>query len=318
MGYDYKNITGKKVLVTGSTGFIGTHLCKRLFSLGCQVYGISRNFRNPAIDGDYEHFSSDLSDLGMVREIIGGVRPDYVFHLAGLPVGNRSYEFVLPTLESNLMSTLNLLLALTDEKCGKMILAGSLEEPAPGSNDIPSSPYAISKWAASQYGRMFQSLYQIPFVHLRLFMVYGPGRQDDKKLIPYVIKCLMEKRPPEMTSGSREIDWIFVEDVVEGLIRAAINTNVDGQTVDLGSGALISTRNLVEKIQQMMNSDTQLLFGSLEDRKMEQIRKADIERTYRQINWKPETSLDKGLARTIEYFQSEKALLKGDQTSPQD
>ena len=115
----------------------------------------------------------------------------------------------------------------------------------------------------------------------------------------------MNNEPPELTSGTREIDWVYIDDVIEGIIRSAIADQIDGQTIDLGSGNLVTTQELVQKISTEMHSETQLLFGSRKDRKMEQVRRANIENTYEKINWRPRVSLEEGLARTIDYFQKQ-------------
>ncbi len=300
---DYTGLRDSKILVTGATGFIGIHLCNALISNGCHVTAVSRNSKSDIHRESYTHYPVDLIDPGKVSKLIQETKPDFVFHLAGLPVGNRSIEFIPSTFDSNLVTTLNLLTSMTEQQQGKLIIAGSLEEPAGNSSEIPSSPYAMSKWAASRYAKMFAALYNTPVVHLRVFMVYGPGKQDEKKLVPYVINRLINNVPPELTSGSREIDWIYVADVVEGMLMAALSNEAEGQTIDIGSGNLITTRELVEQVKRMMNSETELLFGSREDRKMEQVRQADIRETFNRIHWKPRFSLEKGLSLTIDYFR---------------
>ncbi|MEJ2594657.1 MAG: SDR family NAD(P)-dependent oxidoreductase [bacterium] len=300
---DYKGLQGSKILVTGAAGFIGMHLCRALMNNGCHVTAVSRNSISDTVRNNYTQYAADLVDPEKVNMMIRETKPDFVFHLAGIPIGSRSLEFIPSTFEGNLVTTLNLLTAMTEQQQGKLIIAGSLEEPAGNSDEIPSSPYAMSKWAASRYAKMFYALYDTPVVHLRIFMVYGPGKQDENKLIPFVIKGLINQNPPELTSGNREIDWIYVEDVVEGMIMAALSPEATGQTIDIGSGNLLTTRELVEQIKRMMNSKTDLLFGSRQDRKMEQVRQANTRDTLKKIGWKPRFSLEKGLALTIDYFK---------------
>jgi nucleoside-diphosphate-sugar epimerase len=91
------------------------------------------------------------------------------------------------------------------------------------------SPYAAAKFAASAYGRMFHALYHTPVTILRLFMVYGPGQQDLRKLVPYVTLALLKGEMPRVSSGVREVDRIYVDDVAAGYLAAATATGVEGE-----------------------------------------------------------------------------------------
>jgi len=145
-------------------------------------------------------------DFGNVGTVVA---PDIIFHLASFVSGRRELEFVLPALRSNFLSTVNLLVCATTLGCRKVVLTGSLEEPE---GDIESavpapSPYAAAKGAASAYARMFYALYGTSVVTARLFMVYGPGQNDHKKLVPYVTRSLLKNQVAELMSGTREVDW---------------------------------------------------------------------------------------------------------------
>ena len=152
---------------------------------------------------------------------------------------------------------------------------------------------------------MFHALYQLPVVILRLFMVYGPEQQDLRKLIPYVTLCLLRGEAPELTSGQREVDWIYVDDVVDGLIAAAEASNVEGKTIDIGSGELVSVRNVVEDLTRLVNPKIDPFFGALAERPLEQVRKADVAATLAQTGWKPKTSLREGLQNTVSWYRQE-------------
>jgi nucleoside-diphosphate-sugar epimerase len=201
------------------------------------------------------------------------------------------------------MTTVNVLTAAVENGCERVILAGSLEEPNKFETNIPCSPYAAAKSSVSIYARMFHMLYQLPVVILRIFMVYGPGQNDFTKLVPYVISCLLRGEAPRISSGERKVDWIFVDDVVDAFILAASAPAVEGSTVDVGSGTLLSIRSFVEQLVRLSNSDIQPLFGALPDRPFEQIRVADTDSTYRMLGWKPATPLERGLRTTIRWYR---------------
>ena len=238
-----QQFSGQKVLVTGASGLFGSHLCSRLCQASAEVYAISRQFRS--CDNDCLHWKqTDLTEIDPVRQLLRTIKPEIIFHLASHVAGSRSLELVLPTLQSNLVSTGNLLTSATEVGCRRLVLIGSLEEPEASNNQVtPCSPYAAAKWASSAYGRMFHALYQTPVVIARAFMVYGPGQQDLRKLVPYVTLSLLQGQSPQLASGKRQVDWIYINDVVAGLLAAAQAPDIDGQTIDIGSGKLTPIRS---------------------------------------------------------------------------
>jgi nucleoside-diphosphate-sugar epimerase len=278
-------------------------LCQRLWKEGAEIHAVSRKAQ---VDhrGEICWWQADLRDPAATRSLLAAVQPDVVFHLAGCVTGGRDIEAVLPTLEHNLHGTVNLLLALTELGCGRIVLAGSLEEPAEGATQVCSSPYAASKWAARAYARMFHTLYGTPVVNTRIFMVYGPGQQPYKRLVPHVISSLLSGKAPKLTSGERKVDWIYIDDVIEGLLACARSQDILGGTVDLGSGCLTEVRAVALLIARLVGTEVRPEFGVLKDRQMEQVRVADARRTYDQLGWQPRTSLETGLRTTIAWFQA--------------
>lgn len=290
------------VLVTGASGFIGAHLCRRLLELGHRVAGVSRHHPENLPDG-VEPLRADLASPGETVALLARVQPEWIFHLAGCVTGGRGMELVRPTFEANLTSTVNLMEAAARQGgCRRFVLAGSLEEPD-AVQSAPSSPYAASKAAATAYARMFHSLYDLPAVIARIFMVYGPDQKDEKKLVPYVIDSLLRGEAPRLSSGTREVDWIYVDDVVEGLIRLAAAPDLEGCTLDLGSGERVAVREVVERIARLTGSAVPLHFDPAADRPMEQIRTADAAHTKSLAGWRPRFTLDEGLLATIAWHR---------------
>src|SRR5262245_5457747 len=297
----------KRVLVTGGRGFIGTALCQLLRQAGAEVWSVGRSAPGKS---DEHALVADLQSIDATRNAYVTAEPDYVFHLAGHAFGARSPDLVLYTYHSNLTSTVNLLLVAQENQCQRVVLTGSLEEPEPsGEWTVPSSPYAASKFAVSAYGRMFDALFGLSVVTLRVFMVYGPGQRDEKKLIPYVITSLLKGERLSLTSGQREVDWIYVDDVAEAYLHASTAPGIDGTTLDVGTGETATVREVVERLFSRLGVDSQLQFGSIDDRPMEQIRRADVERSRQMMGWSPRTSLDKGLRATIAWYRDRQAKL---------
>ena len=298
---------GRRVLVTGASGFIGTALCRRMSEEGAEVHGVSRAER-AATDVCTRWHKCRLDDIDEVRALLGKTRPDYIYDLASHVAGSRAVELVPPTFSGNLAGPVNLLTAATERGCERIFLAGSQEEPAPGPDDpVPSSPYAAAKFAAGAYGRMFFALYNTPVVNLRLFMVYGPGQQDLRKLVPYVILSLLKSDTPRVSSGARQVDWIYVDDVVAGYRAATAAKGLEGETIELGTGRLESVRGVVEQLCALIDPRARPAFGSIPERAMEQVRAADSDRTFRRIGWRAQTNLREGLALTARWYRDQVA-----------
>jgi UDP-glucose 4-epimerase len=290
----------RRVLVTGASGFIGGNLCRRLRERGAELHAVSRQHVEECTDG-IRWWNGDMAESERVAQIVKSAQPDVVFHLASRVEGTRDAAVVLPTLRSNLVSAVNVLSAASEFACSRVVLTGSLEEPVPGDpHQVPSSPYAAAKWAASGYARMFQELYRLPVLILRVFMVYGPGQRDLKKLVPYVILSLLRGERPKLSSGNRDVDWIFVDDVVEAFLAAGLSTETG--TLDIGSGELVKIREVVERLVREVNPRIQPLFGAIPDRPLEQLRVADVAATTQRLGWRPTTSLDYGLRQTVKWY----------------
>jgi nucleoside-diphosphate-sugar epimerase len=291
-----------KVLITGGSGFIGRHLCRRLTNDGHQVHITSRR-AIPAKHSRPTWHQADLADLTAAREVLARVEPEIVFHLAGAVGASPELSLVLPTFQSLLMSTVNLLLAAKEIGCQRIVLSGSLTEPSPvGDSATPQAPYAAAKWAAAGYGRMFYSLYDTPVVVLRPFMTYGPG-QAHTKLVPSVTLSLLRRERPRLSSGRYSSDWVYVSDVIEGFVAAATTPGIEGKTIDLGSGSLVPMTDIVHRLVTIVGADIRPEFGALPDRPQEIATTANTLEAAKNLGWRATTSLDAGLRKTVDWYR---------------
>ena len=299
---------GAIAVVTGGAGFIGSRLCDLLRGSGWEVHSASRRPTGP--ESATRHRQVDLTDAEATRRLIDETQPDHVFHLAGHVSGIPGVEHVLPAFRSNLQTTVNLLTMLAETGSSRFVVTGSLVEPDAASplDRIPSSPYAASKWASSDYVRMFHALYAFPGSVARVFMVYGPAQQDATKLVPYVIESALRAEPPAISSGTRQIDWVYVDDVAYGLALMAVADGIGGRTVDLGSGRLVTTNDFVTRICELSGTGVRPKVGARADRPFEPVRLADVAETRRVLGWAPSTSLDEGLQRTIDWHRAQRGL----------
>ena len=297
------SLSGRRLLVTGASGFIGARLCRRAVDAGAVVHAVSRRAYSDADGIRWEQ--GDITDEAFVQALVRGVQPDHVLHLASEVTGSRDVAYVLPMLRANLLAAVNLMVACAQAGRPRVVLAGSMEEPDMGDADaVAQSPYAAAKWGQLAYARHFQALHELPVVHLRVFMVYGPGQLDLYKLVPYVTVSLLRGESPKLTSGAREVDWVYVDDVVDAFLRAAVVPGVEGRSLDVGSGELVSARALALRLHELVGGDAAPEFGAIPDRALERVRAADPRVAERAMGWRPRTALDHGLTQTVAFYRS--------------
>ena len=296
---------GKRVLITGASGFLGQHVVNQLAALGCHVTCVSRN---PHSDdrSNVEWLESDLTNRACATWAVREAEPSVIFHLAGESKGDQKIENVMDCFKNDLEATVNCLLAAYElGGCSRFVMTGSLEEPIfPEDRDdadpIPLSPYAAAKFASGFYGRMFNRIYNLPVVVLRPFMTYGPG-QKKHKVVPYTILSLLRGEPPQLSSGDRLIDWIYVADVVDAFVLAGVAPNAAGRTFELGSQEAVPLRAVVEKIYSLVGGPRPV-FGVMQDRGVKRVANS-YEAFLVLNNWEPQTRLDDGLRETVEWYR---------------
>lgn len=297
--------TDRTVLVTGGTGFIGSRLTERLLDAGAEVHAISRSPRDDSEDR-VRWRVGDLRDSDFVESAVGSVEPTVVFHLAALVTGSRDLDLVRPLLEHNLLATVNLLLACARTHRPRVVLVGSIEQvDSTTERSVPHSPYAAAKGSAAEYGRMFHQLYDLPVAGVRPAMVYGPGQRDLSKLVPYTTTSLLKGKPPRILNPPRRADWIYVEDVVEGLLAAGRCDALVGRSVELGTGQLTSVREVVTLIDELVDGSAAPHFGKPASGRSEHELAADTATVAELLDWESSISLEEGLRRTVEWYREE-------------
>ncbi len=295
-------LSGAVALVTGGSGFIGRRLCSELAAHGAIVYSVGR--RHFASTGHAKHLVQDLSDGPATEALIGDVRPDYVFHLASVVRGRPVLADVSPMLVANLLSTVNVLTACLRSPCRRVVIAGSLVEPELRRfTDAPSSPYAAAKWASADYARMYSTIFGLPAVIARIFMAYGPAQFDQSKLVPHSVMSALRGKAPSIASGTRAIDWIHVDDVVDGLMAIAVAKGLEGKTIDLGTGVAHPTLQVVRMICETAGTGVSPAVGALPDRPDEPSCVARTAETAAAIGWRARTTLEDGIPRTVEWYR---------------
>ncbi len=302
----------KKVIVTGGTGFIGSHLTELLLSRGYQVViiddlstGKMANIAPLLKRPNVEFIQGSITDLPRLQNFFQGV--DYVFHQAALSSVPRSVADPLSTNQVNTTGTLNVLLAARDNNVSKVIYASSSsvygDTPTlPKREDMipdPQSPYALTKLVGEYYCRIFHQLYNLPTICLRYFNVYGPRQDADSPysaVIPISITRLAEGKPPIIYGdGEQTRDFTFVKDVIQANIIGA-ESDACG-VFNIGRGESNTINDLARTITRIIEKDVQFEYQPQRAGDVKHSL-ADISRA-RAIGYEPQYSLDKGLRETI-------------------
>ena len=300
------------VLVTGATGFIGSHLAERLVAEGAEVTlavepGASQANVASILDKVRVH-EVDLHEGQTMQRLVRECQPSKVYHLAAVGVTDPG---VAPTLAAqvNVLGTLNLLEALKETEFNCFVNTGTCYEY--GHNDPPMredqmvdpiNAYAASKSAAWIFCNMYHRTRGCPIVTVRPFTVYGP-RQSERALIPQTIISALRGEYFAMTGGEQTRDFTYVDDVVEGYIRASRSEKAIGQTINLGTGEERPIKDVVLKAQELMGNPVKPMIGALPYRPREVWRLySDSSKARELLGWQPQVSLEDGLRKTIAWY----------------
>ncbi|MBU0571726.1 MAG: NAD-dependent 4,6-dehydratase LegB [Candidatus Omnitrophica bacterium] len=317
-------LKGKKVMVTGADGFIGSHLVERLLEEGCDVrafvfynsfnsWGWLDTFPEESIKR-LDVFAGDVRDPNGVREVMGGV--DVVFHLAALIGIPFSYNSPDSYVDTNIKGTLNVLQAARELGTSKILVTSTSEvygtaKYTPIDEDHPfqgQSPYSATKIAADRISESFFRSFDLPVVIVRPFNTYGP-RQSARAVIPTIITQLLDGAE-NIKLGALEPtrDLVFVKDTVDAFVEIAKNDRVIGEEINIATQLETSMGSLARTLITMVNPEAFI------ERDRERIRpgKSEVERllgSNKKItaltSWKPLRTLEEGLKETVEWFRNE-------------
>lgn len=316
-------LNGKRVLVTGATGFIGSHLARRLCKEGAEVHVLLRKgsdkFRIKDIVGNLVSWYGDLTDYQSLCSCIKNSKPQIIFHLATFRNVERDVKLIDFMIDTNIKGTVNLLRSVIDEKIALecFINTGTCEEygdvSAPFHEDrkeMPVSPYSASKVAATYFCQMIHKTMELPIVTLRPFLSYGPYQDTDMMFIPSLINHCLEGKDFPMTEGNQTREFNYVDDIVDAYILAAECQNAVGEIINIGNGIEYRIKDVAEKIVKMMGNPIRLLIGAMPKRAGETKHFfCSNEKAKRLLGWAPKTSLDAGLRKTIEWYENNIDLL---------
>jgi len=311
----------KKVLVTGAGGFIGSHLVEKLVLSGAQVRAFVRyNSRGDPgllklIPGEIlaklEIIPGDLRDMQSILDAT--LDCQYVYHLGALISIPYSYLHPVEVAENNLVSTLNVLSACKENGVERMVHTSSsevygtaLHVPIDESHPLQGqSPYSASKIGADKLVESFFCTYNLPAVTIRPFNTYGP-RQSARAVIPTIITQALTQDEIYLGNLDTARDFTYIDDTVNGFLQAATAENIDGETINLGTGSTIKIGELVNKITRIIGVQPEIVTDPyrLRPEKSEVLKLvSDNSLASKMLDWQPEVTLDKGLEQTIDWIK---------------
>jgi NAD dependent epimerase/dehydratase len=311
---------GKKVLVTGAGGFIGSHLVEKLAHSGAEVRAFVRyNSRGDpgllsllprGILDKLEIVPGDLRDLQALLSVSRDV--EIIFHLGALIAIPYSYKHPAEVVESNVLGTLNVLLASRENKISRLVHTSSSEVygsavrvPIDETHPLQGqSPYSASKIGADKIAESFYCAYDLPVVTIRPFNTFGP-RQSARAVIPSIIIQAINQNVVHLGNLEANRDFTYISDTVDGFLCAAQTSCIEGKTINLGVGSEIRIMELANEIVSILGKPVDIVVDSerLRPIKSEVTRLLSDNRLARELlGWTPKVSLRDGLIKTIEWI----------------
>jgi nucleoside-diphosphate-sugar epimerase len=301
------SITNDHILVVGGTGFIGTHIVKEALVRGLKVTIISKSHK-PLSDRikDVVYLSVDISKQDNLGKQLKDKIFQYVINLGGYVDHSNYSSGGDMVFNVHFNGTKNLINSIDKNSLKSFIQIGSSDEyganVAPqneSQRETPISPYSFAKTTTTHFLQMLYRTEHYPVVILRPFLVYGPG-QGMERFIPQVIKGCIEGKEFPTSEGKQLRDFCFIGDFVRSIFSSFDNTEAFGEVINIASGDPISIKDVVNKIQNIVNSGSPQ-FGNTAYRAGENMELyADIKKAKELLNWQPQISLEEGLKNTIE------------------
>ncbi|MFT8348044.1 NAD-dependent 4,6-dehydratase LegB [Clostridium saccharoperbutylacetonicum] len=324
-------LNGKKVLITGSEGFIGSHLTERLVELGADVTALVQynSFNNwgwidtfdKKIKDNINVVTGDIREYDGMKRIIKG--QDVVFHLAALIAIPYSYLSPMAYVRTNVEGTTNVLEACRDYDIQKIIHTSTSETygtalyvPIDEKHPMQGqSPYSASKIGADKIAESFYKSFNMPIATIRPFNTYGP-RQSARAVIPTIIsQVLSGKTEIKLGSLTPTRDFNYVKDTAEAFFKIAESDKTVGEVINAGSNYEISIGDTVRKIIDVLGKDVRIICD--EDRvrpENSEVNRlwADNTKIKKLTEWTPKYNLDRGLEETIEWIKNNMQYFKSD------
>ena len=297
----------KRVFVTGASGFIGRHLCAKLWTLGA-VVGAMRLDNGILAD---DTFVGNLCEYNDVSRAISRFRPDVVFHLAAQPIVDTALHNPFDTLETNIRGTYNLLNVCSHQENIKSFVHFSTDkvygetQDETGTTELSrldgvSHPYNASKLCADILAQSYASFSNLPISIIRSGNVYGEGDTHWDRLIPYVCKMLVEGKDPVLRSnGFLYRDYIYVSDVIDALLLVGEG----GKGIyNLGSEQAYTVKEIVKILEAIHGTSTLPIYADNSHLEL-RYQHMNYDKINRELGWMPNIGINAGLKRAYDWYK---------------
>ena len=307
------NLLSERFFVTGSTGFVGACLTRKLVAIGCEVHILVRPgaklWRLRGIEDKLHIHLGDLNNAEHLRDVVSDIQPTIIYHLAvhgAYPTQNDADQIIL----TDVFGTWNLLKACSEVDYKVFINTGSSSEygskqSAMRESDLlePNSYYAVAKSAQSLVCQHMARADRRPINTFRLFSVYGPY-EESTRLVPTVIRRCLEGRALDMVSPDTARDFIHVDDVVAAYLQVGQLNLQCGEVFNIGSGIQSNMREVVRAAMKATHSTVKVNWGSMPARNWDsETWFADISKVRRVLKWAPRISLSEGIGMTADWHR---------------
>jgi nucleoside-diphosphate-sugar epimerase len=304
-------LLGRRIAVTGASGFIGSKLVDRLCLEGARVAALARTrgmLASSSSPAGFDFFTCDVRDPAQIRRALHAFEPEIVYHFATHPDGRESAEQARAAIETNVAGTLHTLEAFRAAK-GSLFLYGDSckvygNSPVPHRESSPLDPtssYATSKAAGWHLSRLHARLYGFAAVSLRPTLIYGPTQA--RNVISFAIERMLEgDRILRLDGGNQTRDPLFVDDAIDAFVAAARRGRaLNGRVVALGGGREITVLELVRTIARLFDREVEVIACAKEARPTEMWRSfCDNREAASMLGWKPKIDLESGLSLCIQ------------------
>jgi len=306
-----------KVLVTGGSGFIGSHLIPELVGLGHDVYSLERYVTGRYVLGGRRAVKTvfgDLRDQFAVRKIVRDIQPEAVIHLASVSPVSYSYDHPIETMETNFLGTVNLAESCLREAphFKHFLFAGTSEEYGSQENLPlketaklhPNSPYAVSKVAADKYLQYMHDGYGFPATVLRNFNTYG--RKDNTHfVVERIIVQMLQGNVVRLGDPTPIRDLMYVNDHVNSYLACLDNDKAVGETFNFCTGHGVSIAQLVELIKQPTGFQSEIIWNTIPKRPLDiAVLIGDYSKAKRILGWEPKFTLETGMKLTTDFWRN--------------
>ena len=297
-----------KILITGGTGFIGYHLAKKCLDLNWSVDSIST--KSPPLKRKLKKVNYLKLDISKKKKLIKNLKSDYDFvvNLAGYVDHSKKNK----TMKSHFNGCKNLANFFLNKNLKKFVQIGSSIEY--GKSRSPQkenkknlretySTYGNAKLFSTKFLLELKKKYNFPITILRLYLVYGP-KQDVNRLIPFTIINALKKVKFNCSAGKQFRDFIYIDDLVSAIVKTLKSKKTNGEIINIGSGNPINVKKLILKICKLAKGGKPQ-FGKVSLRKDEILKLyPSLNKVKKILNWQAQVNLDKGLKKTIKYFNN--------------